>query len=562
VASSRDFLVATILPTSSPDPSAAPERPSDEPMATSLPKAELGVEMKATRISVEPPSQLPMAPSDLPMPSSELPTPSSRRPYGPGDIIDGKYELEALLGKGGMGEVWTARNTTLDVRRAVKLIRADTDSSESTDRLLYEAQAAARLAEPSIVRVFDFGKTDFGDPYIVMEMLEGEDLMSVIRRRERLSPAKAVRVLLPVIRALVAAHTHGIVHRDLKPENIFLAKLPDGRVQPKLLDFGIAKLKNARELRLTTAGAVMGSPLYMAPEQARGEDVDERADIWAICVVLYESITGNTPFSGDDRAEVMRAAADLDPPRLSQCGVQDDSLWPILIRGLAKKRDERWSSMEELGRALARWLLDGGAVDDVTGASLEASWFRSSRQSLFASSSPPKPPRFTLLGVPGVQRSRVGRALLTHLRMLPFDALGWVRSLRTDARSRRFGAVLMVSLGAAFAMLWILNEPEGAAAPPPAPAEPNAELELSTEPNYLGRDAFVGSMPPLAEAPVPLAEASAPPAPTEPAKLENADTTNRRPATSEGRPRRRAAETGARERSKEHRRSKLIDPYE
>src|SRR5262245_65724933 len=133
--------------------------------------------MKATRISVEPPSQLPMPPSELPVPPSELPT-SSRRPYGPGDIIDGKYELESLLGKGAMGEVWTARNSTLDVRRAVKLIRADTGSAESTDRLLHEAQAAARLSEPSIVRVFDFGKTAWGDPYIVMEMLEGEDLMS------------------------------------------------------------------------------------------------------------------------------------------------------------------------------------------------------------------------------------------------------------------------------------------------------------------------------------------------------------------------------------------------
>src|SRR5688572_19600060 len=286
-------------------------------MATVLPTAERGLE--ATRISVEPPSELPM--------------PSSRRPYGPGDNIDGKYELESLLGKGGMGEVWTARNTTLGVRRALKLIRTDAGSPDSTDRLLYEAQAAARLVEPAIVRVFDFGKTSWGDPYIVMEMLEGEDLMSVIRRRERLSPVKAARALLPVIRALAGAHGHGIVHRDLKPENIFLAKLPDGRVQPKLLDFGIAKLKNAIGLRLTTDGAVMGSPLYMAPEQARGEDVDERADIWALTVVLYEAIAGQPPFMGDDRAQVARAVAEASPPPLSQHNVDDESLWPIIVRG-------------------------------------------------------------------------------------------------------------------------------------------------------------------------------------------------------------------------------------
>src|SRR5688500_17796561 len=129
-------------------------------MVTVLPKAESrGIEMQDTRISSEPASELPAA---------------LRRPYGPGDLIDGKYELEALLGQGGMGEVWTARNQTLGVRRAVKLIRADSGNAESTDRLLHEAQAAARLAEPAIVRVFDFGKTNWGDPYIVMEMLEGE----------------------------------------------------------------------------------------------------------------------------------------------------------------------------------------------------------------------------------------------------------------------------------------------------------------------------------------------------------------------------------------------------
>jgi serine/threonine-protein kinase len=330
-------------------------------------------QIQETRVTAEPPAELP---------------PASRRTYGAGDLIDGKYQLEELIGTGGMGTVWTARNQTLGVQRAVKLIRADADSAESTDRLLHEAQAAARLADPAIVRVFDFGKTPEGDPYIVMELLEGEDLMSIINRRERLSPSKAVRVLLPVIRALGAAHAHGIVHRDLKPENIFLARLPDGRVQPKLLDFGIAKLKNARDLRLTSAGSVVGSPLYMAPEQARGEDVDERADIWALCVVLYEAISGRPPFYGDDRAQVMHAVATLAPENPKDCGL-DAALWSVLERGLAKRRDDRWSNMEELGRTLARWLLDGGTSDDITGANLESGWFRGSRRSLFASSLPP-----------------------------------------------------------------------------------------------------------------------------------------------------------------------------
>jgi serine/threonine protein kinase len=511
-------------------------------MATVLPKAERGLEMQATRVSMEPPNELAHVPV--------------RRPYGPGDVIDGKYELESLLGRGGMGEVWTARNTTLDVLRAVKLIRADAVSAESADRLLYEAQAAARLAEPSIVRVFDFGKTGVGDPYLVMEMLEGEDLMSIIRRRERLGPNKAVRVLLPVIRALVAAHTHGIVHRDLKPENIFLAKLPDGRVQPKLLDFGIAKLKNAQALRLTTAGAVMGSPLYMAPEQARGEDVDERADIWAVCVVLYEAITGNPPFSGDDRAEVVRAAASSDPARLSHHGVEDDSVWPIIARGLAKQRDDRWASMEELGRALARWLMDSGTLDDVTGASLEAGWFRSHRQSLFSSSTPPKngsSPR--IIGASNALSPGAARAWLGAQRARARSTLELIRARLEDRRWRRASLLLAAVLGALVTLGWLLDaEPQGAAATPTQPSEPVAP-PVSTASD----DA---TNPPASE----LSAPSVPTTESEPAALakpESAPSVARGGNGEAGRARRKSTPRpeAPKDLGKQRRRSQLIDPY-
>jgi eukaryotic-like serine/threonine-protein kinase len=520
-------------------------------MDTVLPKAERAVEMQATRISVDPPS--------------ELPQPSSRRPYRPGDVIDGKYELEALLGRGGMGEVWTAHNATLGVRRAVKLIRADAGSPDSTDRLLHEAQAAARLAEPAIVRVFDFGKTTAGDPYIVMEMLEGEDLMSIIKRRERLSPIKAVRVLLPLIRALSSAHSHGIVHRDLKPENIFLAKLPDGRVQPKLLDFGIAKLKNTIGLRLTTNGAVMGSPLYMAPEQGRGEDVDERADIWALSVVLYEAITGHPPFSGDDRAEVTRAVEAASPARLSQHNVSDDSLWPIISRGLEKQRDARWTTMDELGQALARWLQAHGVVDDITGASLEAAWFRSSRQSLFGSSSPPlgaalsgpsespgagpsQPLRARLAGLAGLASALPARAKQAALRLRRPGRARWV-----------YGAAL---LGMLLAITWLARSGPESADRSQVDTLGVVDSPLPTEPA-----ALVGDVQPLtvaipaAPGPTPHSEATSPAAAPALASDNPA-----RGATSHDavRARRKFIHTNdnaAEGESKEHRRSKLIDPY-
>jgi eukaryotic-like serine/threonine-protein kinase len=501
-------------------------------MATVLPKADRGLEMADTRVSMEPRAELPMLPS--------------RRPYGPGDLIDGKYELEALLGKGGMGEVWTAKNETLGVRRAVKLIRADAGNAESTDRLLHEAQAAARLADPSIVRVFDFGKTVWGDPYIVMELLEGEDLMSIINRRERLSPTKAVRVLLPLIRALGAAHAHGIVHRDLKPENIFLSKLPDGRVQPKLLDFGIAKLKNARALRLTTAGAVLGSPLYMSPEQARGEDVDERADIWACCVVLYEAITGTLPFPGDDRPEVLRAVAELAPEPLAHHGVNDTSLWPIISRGLEKQRDDRWPCMDELGRALARWLLVTGVSDDITGSSLEAGWFRSSPQSLFASSMPPerKPADEGHHWLaPG--RRRAHQALL---RLRTLSGAG-ARKLQLPNRTWRWGLGLGLVTSVALTIMFLRNgEPETRVAPPAlAPAPPSAAPALVS---------------PVAPAPPSDVEA----APRSDVRPEGAESV---PAAAPPTPRpqsravRKPSRAGAAsETQKERRRSKLIDPYQ
>jgi serine/threonine-protein kinase len=249
---------------------------------------------------------------------------------------------------------------------------------------------------------------------------------------------KVAQLLLPVIRALGNAHAHGIVHRDLKPENIFLARIGGGRVQPKLLDFGIAKLESARSLRLTTAGEVMGSPLYMAPEQARGEEVDARADVWAICVVLYEAIAGQTPFTGDDRGEVFRAVNEGEPDSLVRLGLADETLWQIVQRGLKKNRDERFDTMAELGQALARWLLDRDVHDDIAGASLDAAWFRSSPQSFFSSTLPP------------ARRSlRAGQKRVLELwRQVAASAPGrWLESLQPRGRWAILAGALVVATG-------------------------------------------------------------------------------------------------------------------
>ncbi|HVW27667.1 MAG TPA: serine/threonine-protein kinase [Polyangiaceae bacterium] len=303
------------------------------------------------------------------------PAPRSSGPrYREGDFIGGKYRLGRRLGEGGMGDVWLAHNETLDIDVALKLIRGELATPEMAERLLHEARAAARLGHPAIVRVNDFGKTDRGDPFIVMELLEGEDLAAALATRGRLNAVVAVRTLLPIAHALMVAHNKGIVHRDLKPENVFLAKSDDGKLQPKLVDFGVAKLERVRDPYLTQSREVVGSPLYMSPEQARGDEVDHRADIWAFAVVLYEAITGAAPFQGKNYNSLLYSIIANPATSVVDLGVGDADLWATLERGLRKEADQRWFSMRDFGEALAHWLEDREVREDITGASLSATW--------------------------------------------------------------------------------------------------------------------------------------------------------------------------------------------
>jgi serine/threonine protein kinase len=295
--------------------------------------------------------------------------------YAPGATLSGKYRLDAVLGEGGMGAVWRASNLHLDLPVAIKLIRADLDRGALRARLQLEARSAAKLGHPAIVRVFDVGETEYGDPFIVMELLHGETLAEMLASG-RLSAARAVQLLLPIVDALTVAHARGIVHRDLKPDNLLIAA-EDQRVQPKILDFGIAKFAALREdeQRLTEAGTVVGSPIYMSPEQARGrDDVDYRTDIWSLCVVLYESITGKTPFAGSNYNALLRAIVEDEPTPVFEHAAGDAQLWEIVKKGLSKDRLDRQRSMAELGRGLATWLLSHGTTEDVCGTSLEAKW--------------------------------------------------------------------------------------------------------------------------------------------------------------------------------------------
>jgi serine/threonine protein kinase len=291
----------------------------------------------------------------------------------PGVIVEQKYELVRLLGEGGMGAVWVAKHLTLDVHVALKIMHSEIGRQVpgAADRMLQEARAAACIGHPAIVQVFDYGRTKEGDPFISMELLHGESLAQALTRRGRLPPARALQVLLPIADALAVAHQRGIVHRDLKPDNVFLARLADGRVQPKVLDFGIAKLETASSPKLTMQGTVLGSPAYMAPEQAWGEnDIDQRADVWAFAVMLYELLTGDTPFHGDTYNALLFAITRDQPKSIVDHGVNEPELWELIDRCLAKDRDQRFADMRELGRALAEWLLARGVKTDITKAPL------------------------------------------------------------------------------------------------------------------------------------------------------------------------------------------------
>ncbi len=296
--------------------------------------------------------------------------------YGVGDVIAEKFKLLRPIGSGGMGTVWVAHNLVLDVQVAVKLIDLEglEDRRAAGQRLLAEARSAARLGHPAVVKILEFGFTGPGDPFIAMELLNGEDLADLLEREGQVDAITALQLLLPVTHGLAAAHDKGIVHRDVKPENLYLAKDDDGVVQPKILDFGIARIIDS-PTRLTVEGTRLGTPEYVSPELARGESsAGPGTDIWSLCIVLYELVSGGCPFKGMNYNVLMQSIIN-DPPRdLESYGVVDTGLWAIIARGLEKRPEDRWPTMRDLGQAMAELLVARGLDEDISGRSLRRTW--------------------------------------------------------------------------------------------------------------------------------------------------------------------------------------------
>ncbi len=272
-----------------------------------------------------------------------------------GSMLGGRYRLMELLGQGGMATIYRGHDSQLERDVAVKVLRPEFGQDpDFVARFRDEARAAASLSHPNIVAVFDFGQDQRGDQFIVMEMVDGQDLASILRENGPLAPRQAARVGADVAKALHAAHMRGIVHRDVKPSNILISR--DGRV--KVADFGIARALD--DAQVTLPGITMGSVHYFAPEQARGEPATAASDTYALGIVLFEMLTGHRPFSGDGAAAVALARLTTTPPRPSALRASvPPELDSIVVRAMALDPADRYPSAAALGGALDGFLADG-----------------------------------------------------------------------------------------------------------------------------------------------------------------------------------------------------------
>ncbi len=277
--------------------------------------------------------------------------------FHPGVVLAGRYRLKSLLGSGGMGDVYVAESEVLHREVALKILRAEhAVEKRSVARFLREARAAAKVNHPHVVHILDAGIDENGTPFIAQELLSGEDLGTYLDRHGgRLGVDHTLELMRPVIDAIAHAHAHGVVHRDLKPENIFLARDDDGRFSPKVLDFGISKIvdEGSTDDR-TQTGVIVGTPHYMAPEQIIGSrEIDGRADVWALGVMLFELMTGELPFGPrDDHRIFMRIALAEATALDTLAPTAPKDLARIVQRCLRRNIGERYPSAAELARDL------------------------------------------------------------------------------------------------------------------------------------------------------------------------------------------------------------------
>ncbi|RYZ09385.1 MAG: serine/threonine protein kinase [Myxococcales bacterium] len=284
-----------------------------------------------------------------------------------GSTVAGKYHIDRLIGRGGMGAVFQATNAGIGKRVALKFLRAQSArDSDAALRFQREALAASLAESPHIVQIFDSGRSEQGLPFLVMELLTGEDLRARLRREGRLDPEAAVRVGSHVLKALKQAHAAGIVHRDLKPDNVFLCRREDEPSFVKLVDFGISKLQQRPGVdTLTHEGAVLGTAFYMSPEQAQAfPDIDGRTDLFSVGAILYEMLSGAPPHKGPTYEAVLIAICTKDAADVRvQAPAVPEKLAQVVAKALRRNRDERYGSAGEMLTDLEAALRESGTRD-------------------------------------------------------------------------------------------------------------------------------------------------------------------------------------------------------
>jgi eukaryotic-like serine/threonine-protein kinase len=442
-------------------------------------------------------------------------------PFTIGQVIAQKYRVDRVIGQGGMGIVVAGFYLELEQPVAIKFLVSQTGlQSEGAERFRREARAAAKIHSEHVARVFDIGLLDGRVPYMVMELLHGEDLEQEIERRGPLPIAEAVGYLLQAIDAVAEAHSVGIVHRDLKPTNLFLAQRADGSRIIKVLDFGISKSlggSRPREVALTRTAAFVGSPLYMSPEQMRSaRDVDARTDVWALGAILYIMLTGQLPHPGQSLPEVCLSVMNASPRPLKDF-LHDapDELDGILMKCLAKDPAQRFPSVAELAERLLpfapEWhLVVERAVRLLGGVPHPVQYPQ------YAHSSNPAPG-----SLPPAQRSS---AFAMKDQQSPPSATEapWSKTGRKGGHKRRVSVIVASVLGVVLGLLSIFalrsksTQPQLASSSAPSAASaPSAGLETVSSDAHAARqvETATGDATPSAIDAVPAPSASAAPRP-------------------------------------------------
>ena len=288
--------------------------------------------------------------------SMTLPTQQLR----PGALVAGRYEIVSLICSGGMGVIYKAKHLLLDKFCAIKMLHHHRMHEKALQRFEQEARATSKLTHPKLITVHDFGFSEDGHPFMVMDLIEGVSLSDFIGDRGGLGCEQAVNIFLQICDGMQYAHEQGVLHRDLKPSNVMLADVETQTPEAKVVDFGIAKIDcgpDQTAVAVTQSGEILGSPLYMSPEQATGRHVDKRSDIYSMGCLMYETLTGRPPFKGDSTLETMIQHLRSEPPTLAEksaCRSFPKELDVVMQKALAKDPDQRYQSMLALRHDLLK----------------------------------------------------------------------------------------------------------------------------------------------------------------------------------------------------------------